>query len=177
MLHLFDLCNDIFETLQETLGVVIVKDVQVNTLTAACEECFVISFSLNASSDRSKYECPRIYCLQVPSGHLQHNRVGCGNNGNDLRASLNTSASLVLLRLICGYFEIYKTLAQTGNLPPPLSLPSALARWTNFSRCWVVVKTRCAEVTTKDVQLRASIRSLANRAPLLVNPKANVCKD
>lgn len=110
VLHLFDLCDDLFETVQKALGVVIVKDVQVNALAAACEECFVVSFSFDVSSDRSKYKCSRIDRFQISSGHLKDHRISGGNDGNDLRASLNTSASFVLLRFICGYLEICKTL-------------------------------------------------------------------
>lgn len=106
MFHLLDLRNDLLETPQEALGVVIVKDIQVNTLAAACKECLVVTFGLDASSDRSKYECSRVDGLQIPSRHLQYDRVGCGDDGNDLRASFYTSAPFIFLRLICGYLKI-----------------------------------------------------------------------
>lgn len=52
-----------------------------------------------------------------------------------------------------------------------VALPSTLDICTNFKRCWLVVKIKCAGVTKKDVQFRARMRSFAIRSPLSARPK------
>ena len=71
------------------------KQVQINTAVAACQECLLVVADLDTAADAGKDEGARVQRLEVSPRHLQHQREGGGHNADQTGATLDVAAPLV----------------------------------------------------------------------------------
>lgn len=105
MLNLFNLIDNQLDALHESLRVVVVQNVHIDTLIAACKECIAVLIGLDAASYRGKNQRSGVDSFEIAARHLQNDRVGCGHDSHELRATFDASAALVCLRLVSWYFK------------------------------------------------------------------------
>lgn len=54
----------------------VMQDIHIDTLAAACEEGFSIAFVFDIATNACKHKSSRVYRFQVATRHLQDNGVG-----------------------------------------------------------------------------------------------------
>jgi hypothetical protein len=111
VLYPLDLSDDQLYVCQEPFRVVIMQDIHIHSLIATGEESFAILFGFDASANRGNDQSSWIDGLQITSRHLQDYRVCRWHHCNDSGTSLDASASLILLWLVEGDFQLWQTLA------------------------------------------------------------------
>jgi hypothetical protein len=72
MLDFLNLQDDLLQACHESLGIVIVKNIQVDALIATSKKGFSVTLCLDVPTNGSKHKRSRIDRLKITSWHLQH---------------------------------------------------------------------------------------------------------
>lgn len=100
MLNPLDLVHDQANFCHETIRIMVMQNVHVDALAAACQESIAVMISLDAAANSRQHQGARVDGLQVASGHLQYHGVGRRHRSDNLGTALDTPASFVLLGLV-----------------------------------------------------------------------------
>jgi hypothetical protein len=111
---------------QKLLGLMIVKNVHVHTLSSAVRESSGIVLLIDQVSNTRHNHGSREDSLEVSTGHLKDDAHVGGNGSDKSRSALYAAASFVGLGVICRYFKLWLVLV-IGLGRGKSGLPSILA--------------------------------------------------
>ena len=95
MLSLLDLIDEKMNVGEKLLGIIIMQDIEIDSLAPAREKRLRIVMSLDASTNLCKYQGAGIYGFEVTTRHLQNQRGSRGADGDNPGSALNAAAPFV----------------------------------------------------------------------------------